>query len=226
MVKKKKSPVDEMDLSKVSLSDIPAGYKRDEEIAKRKVAAQKKGEKMTENLGRIPEKHLKPEREIQYRLRRNFLDLNIPGMRVKWVNYSCQNGYAVWAAMEEGWQVVKKEQVMDDKKFLAAEDNTFKVGDVMAMCIPEDHYAWLQAEMGRRADRALGEEHTAELRDIAAKHPGNFIVHDNMDEASPLMQRLGASADSSPRRAAAQRMATEHIGNKMKEGLVDGIPLK
>lgn len=205
----------------MSLKDIPAGYKRDEVIAKKKDLAEEKGEKMTENVAKISDKHIKPEREIQHQIRRNFLDIRVPGCHVCWVNYVNQHGMAVWSARSDGWIVVTRDMVAPEDRDLCREDNTFKVGDVMAMCIPEEQYQENQGRLFLKAQAELEGEFTSELHELRKKSPKAFNIIDN--------NSTGANASNirnTMQHRAAQKMALGHIGNKMKQGTIPGIPIK
>ena len=218
-----------LESGELALKDIPKGGKKKEIIAKKKDTAQEEGEKLTENMGRIPDKHLKPEREIQSKIRKGFMDIRVKGCRVSWVNFVHQQGTAVWQAKARGWIIVTGNMVEPDDLDLLREDNTFKVGDVMAMCIPEETYAQNHANLHEKAAQELAGEHTAELHELRKKSPKSFNILDNSNMsagAEHIRQTMRQRADNPLSRQAAQQMALDHIGNKMKEGVVPGIPIK
>jgi hypothetical protein len=209
----------------MKLSDVPAGYKKKEIKAKKIDEAQEAGEKMTQNLGKIPEKALQPEREIQYGIRKNFLDIRVPGCRVKWVNYVHQHGTAVWEARGQGWIIVTKDMVVPEDRDMCREDNTFKIGDVMAVCMPLQRYGELLAAQAMKTARVEQTEDVAELHDLRKKHPKAFKILDDLSNDPETLSVIRKQLGDPVTKHGAKRVAARHLGEKMKQGMVPGIPL-
>jgi hypothetical protein len=209
----------------MKLSDVPAGYKKKEIKAKKKDAAQEEGEKMTENLGKIPEKALQPDREVQYAIRKSFLDIRVPGCRVKWVNYVHNHGTAVWEARSDGWILVTRDMVVPEDQDLCREDNTFKVADVMAVCMPLKQYGELLARQEMKTARIEQIEEIAELHDLSKKNPKAFKILDNLENDPETMSTIRRRLGDPVTKRGARRVAANHLGEQMKKGVVPGIPL-
>ena len=197
----------------------PPGQQRREELARRKDALEEQAEKKYADAGRIDPKVLEPDRELQSQIRNNYLEIDIgPAFMVKWVNYVSQNGSAVWQAKIDGWQVVTADMLVDKIDFgLVKEDNTLRVGDVLAMFIRKDQHLLLER---KRAEKQLRQQYGAEseLHEIVGKHSKALQIRDTTTDPN-LMNRI-------KQRAAASQVAVNHLGNKLKQGTIPGVPIK
>jgi hypothetical protein len=196
----------------------PAGHKRNEVLAERKDNLEEAAETVSADMGSIPQSVFEEDRDLQRDIRKGFLDLDIGDQYVvKWVNFVSQHSHAVWAAKSEGWKVVNSAMLKAVDHDLVREDNTIRVGDVIAMYIRKDHH--LQIEMTRRKKQiAVQYGAEAELNHLAGKHPNALKVHSDLTGGNKYQDQI--------QRRAARRTAMQHIGNKMKSGTVPGVPLK
>lgn len=203
----------------------PAGYKRDEELARRTDILEEKAEKQFADRGAIPESAFEPEREIQYDIRRGFMDIRLKQAqiyKVKWVNFRAQQGNQVWAAKAEGWRIVTPEMVEELDRDLVREDNTLRVGDVVAMYMRLDYFVQLEQERERRRLKALYGVNDAELEELAKKNPKVFkILHAGEETTTEAGQRAFNQIEKQAVRKTAQRM----LGERMKRGTIPGVPI-
>ena len=196
----------------------PAGYQRREVLAERQDSLAQAAEEASQDMGTINPALFEEDRDIQREIRRGFLDLDIGELYiVKWVNFVNQHGNAVWAAKYEGWRVVTADMVRDLDRDLVREDNTLRVGDVIAMFIRKDQHLLLER---KRAEKQAIIQHGAEVEliDLANKHPNALKVHSDLTGGNPYGDRMA--------KRAAQQTAMRHLGNKMKQGTIPGVPIK
>lgn len=211
----------------------PAGHKRTEELAKRKDELEEQAETQYADRGAIPKDcdALNPERnrEIQHNIRKGYLDIgsNDPRYKTKWVNYVHQNSEKVWQAKAQGWQVAT---VMEfpEAKDLSREDSTIRVGDVMLLFIPIEQYQQIeQQEQMKALKQQYGIE--SELHDLVNR-TNRAKGGDYFAASSPALGETGHVSSSTremmTRRNAAQKSVLNHLGNKMKEGTIPGVPIK
>jgi hypothetical protein len=198
----------------------PPGAARREVLAQRKDALEQAAEERFAEVGAIPREAFKEDRDIQRDIRKSFMDLDLqpPGVyKLKWVNFRSQEGYHVWEAKAEGWKVVTPAMVGDCDQDLLKEDNTFRVGDTIAMCIRLDHFIRLEKERENRRLRAqFGYE--TEIVELADEHPDAFKVHTEENGDPRVFDRI--------RKQAARKSALRTIGNRMKKGTIPGVPIR
>ena len=219
----------------------PAGHERDELLKRRTDELEQRAEEIaaTNEVGTIPEKVFRPDREIRAAITRNYLDIGTdhPYLKVKWVNYVNQHGTMIWQAKADGWRVATSKE-FPEAADLVREDNTIRVGDVMLMCIEMDRHLMLeQREARKRQRQQYGVE--AEIHDLAdrtnRKHRQRVFAGVSTPEigttgsVSPLaarklesLERASVARDASPIRAEAARQ----VGNMLKNGTVPGLPIK
>jgi hypothetical protein len=196
----------------------PAGYKRDDELARRQDTLNQQLDSMPDDIGTINPEALKPDHDLQGMIRKNFLEVNLgPAYKIKWVNFVSQHGQAVWQAKAEGWEVVTANMVNMCDRDLVKEDNTLRVGDVICMRIRLDRHLMLEQQAeNRRLAQQFGIEN--EINEIASKHPKALKVHSDLSGTNPYSDQM--------QKRAARKTALAHIGNQMKKGPVAGIPIK
>ena len=195
----------------------PPGAERRNVLAERQDALEEQAEIAFENVEAMDPKVLEPDREIQYEIENDFMKINIgPAYVVKWV-YTGQNSQKVWQAKAEGWQIISPDMLVDKvDRMLVKEDNTLRVGDVVAMYIRKDkHFLLEQKRKMRQLRQQFGAE--AELHELAGKNPKALKVR-NFDEDNPHASQIQARA--------ARKTAMRHLGNKMKQGTIPGVPIK
>lgn len=190
----------------------PAGYKRDDELARRQDILEEKVEKLSENKIAVDPKKLEPDREIIHDIERGFLDIDIgPQFAVQWINFVTNHGAAVWAAKANGWKVVHRDMLKgNDWDFdLVKEDNTLRVGDVIAMYMPVERKKKLDQDRDRRKRRReLGLR--AELEDLAYSNPKAFKLRDD------LIDQSSYTVNDTPQRAMARKVVRQHLINKTR----------
>jgi response regulator of citrate/malate metabolism len=195
----------------------PAGYKRVEELSRRRDTLEEHVEEVAKDIGSINPAVLEEDREIQRDIRKGYLDVDIGPLFVrKWVNFVNQHGNAVWQAKAEGWMTVSGDMVSGVDRDLIKEDNTLRIGDTVLMYMRKDQHLLLERQNEqRRLKQQYGIE--AQIQEIADKNPKAFVVHGDLN-TSPHAQTI--------QKRAAQRTAMRHIGNKMKRGTLPGVPIK
>jgi hypothetical protein len=233
----KKVPMTQEELSKAVAEgkiqpDLPPpGHERKEVLAKRKDKLEQQAEEFANDTRTyaIDPSKLEEEREIQRELRRkrkrqSFFHIEIPGYVVRYVDYVHNEGGAAWTAKLNGWIPVTREMLPPEQHFMCrAADGTVRVADVMAFCIPEVIYQdILEEEEEDRLKKEYGLE--SEVYRLADKHEGKFKFHSNLSGENQFIDDVAGKFGKGPRSRAASKMALKHIGNKMKDGYVPGIP--
>ena len=210
----------------------PAGFERNEELLRRIDALEQKAEAQYADRGAVPHDHdaLNPERnrEIQHDIHRGHMAIgfNHPIYVTKWVNYVNHNSFMVWQAKDEGWKVATVDIFPEaaDSGCIRA-DNTIRVGDVLLMYIrKDDHFMLLERDKKKRLRQQYGIE--VEIHDIARKHPSVFNSIGSTEDGGIDDRTLNVMERRASRQSAARQVAARHLGNKMKQGIVPGIPLK
>lgn len=160
--------------------------------------------------GTIDPDDIKEDREIQYHLQHNELEVTAKqaGRVYKWV-YTGQQGRFVMQAKQQGWQVVSAEDPEAiELKFV---DGTRRLADVMLMWTTEKRHkkntAW-QTELNKRQQLGI----TANLVEQASRY--GIIVH--QDGNSPTMGAV-------MKRAGQQHIAAQAVGGMLKAGTVPGM---
>jgi len=202
----------------VRAADLPpAGYKRDEELARRTDELAERAESGPEVYGIDPAK-VAPDREILYRsIDQQMIHVSNkdPNYVYAWVYYG-QNSQMVWAKKAMGWRVVTG----PDKECAEYKeaDGTRRIGDTLLMKIPKERYFELE-EMNekRRSEQYLGIK--SRLQELSAK--SGIKVYDDLSEVSIGGRNLETVME---RKAAAQEVAMQHIDQKLRDGDVPGIP--
>lgn len=204
----------------------PAGYKRDEELAKRKDELEQKGEEQFGNIGKIPDAFFEEDREIQDAIHKDYMAIGVghPLYVTKWVNFVNLHSQEVWRAKADGW-LVADGKVFPEAKHLVCEDSTIRVGDVMLMYIRKDrHMQLMLREEKKRLKRELGIEE--EIVDFVARYPKVFkqiqstMTGGNMHPKTQEMMMKRVEAMSGM-----QKMALQQLSNRMHDGFVEGLPL-
>lgn len=201
----------------------PPGQERREVLAERKDTLEEKAENSGVETGKIPEHLLEPDREIQDMIQKDYLAIGInhPYLKTKWVNYVNQHGTKIWEEKAKGWVVIDSNLIHEfpDAKDFQREDGTIRVGDVLLMCMRIDRYQQMQErEKEQQRRQQFGVE--AEVHALAEKH-GDIFKNVHTDNTGTIPANVRSRMESQ----AASKTAVRHIGNKMKEGAVPGIPL-
>lgn len=212
----------------------PAGDARRDELAKRTDALEQKAETQYADRGAIPHDHnaLRPDRnrEIQDHIHKSHLEIGTdhPFYVVKWVNYRNQDGHMVWDAKSKGWQVATIKDFPEAQQMgLVREDNTLRVGDVMLMFIRKDEHLKIeQREKEKRLRQQFGVE--AEIHNLAQRHSGIFAgaVTPELGTSGNMSQSSLKHLEKMEAKSAARRVAAQHIGNRMRQGPIPGLPIK
>lgn len=213
----------ELDSTKVSDINLPSpGHLKDEELRRRTDNLQQAIDENSFDTGKIPDKLLEPDREILYDITQGYMQIgkNRPEYVTKWVNYVNQNGSKVWQEKAQGWQVATTRE-FPEGEHLKREDRTLRVGDVLLMFIKKDlHENILKRQEERKRAQLFGVE--SEVRAFAAKHSNIFT-----DVSSEFNGNMPAHISNRMHaKATARKVAAQHLGNRMKSGLVEGLPIK
>ena len=222
----------ELDLfSNDELSLPPAGNARQEELKKRTDTLEAQAEVKYADVGKINPEVLKPDREIQGHIFKSHLEIGTthPYLKVKWVNYVNQQGTMVWSAKADGWTVATVADFPEAKE-LVREDNTIRIGDVLLMSIRIDSYQQIaERDKNKRLRQQFGVE--AEIHDLAArtnaKEGKQVFTNVQTPEFTGVNEKtLQGMEAGAARQSAARRTAATHLGNKMKQGTLPGVPIK
>lgn len=234
--------VKEIDLSALGINPQPtsalppAGYQRDELLKERQDNLEEAAETVAnaQEVGAIPHDHdaLNPDRnrEIQQHIHGGHLSIgaNHPYLKVKWVNWKNQDGWMIWQAKEDGWQVATVQDFPEAKPFVK-EDNTIRVADVLLMCIRMDeHYLLEERDKKKRLRQQYGVE--AEIHDLARKT--NAATGREVFKNVQTPELSGVSEDTlnimeqrAARKNAARKVAAHSLGNKLKSA-IPGVPVR
>jgi len=215
----------------------PAGFARNEELARRTDKLEEAIETQTPEQYAIPHDHdaLRPDRnrEIQHEIHRGHLDIGHkhPVYAVKWVNWRNNEGSMVWQAKSDGWQVATPEIFPEAYEHgCVKEDNTLRVADVMLMCITHDKKLLLDArDKQKRLRQQYGVE--ADIHDLAAAANRKYKTEVFKNVQTPELTGLSESTldkinARNNRQNAARRVAANSLGNRMKEGVIPGVPIR
>lgn len=200
--------------------DLPeAGYKRDEELARRKDELDEALETQTGEQHTIDVHDLEPDRELQHLIReRNALAVSNqdPAFVYCWVYFGL-NGQMVWQKKAQGWQVVQGN--MKEGIEFKAEDSTRRVGDTLLMRMRRDYYAKLEMEQKKVAQRQA-KGISAELEELGMKYGRTGIrVHTDpnaqLASGRPMMKTVGERA--------ARQTALKTVDKHLRTGTVPGM---
>lgn len=210
---------------KVQEAEQIAKLMNDEEKAIAKDQLEEKAEALNTEGGKIPEKFMELDSEIQRDIQGGFMDIGVnhPYLKTSWVNYVNVNGQMVWKKKAEGWQIATIKD-FPEAKHLRREDSTIRIGDVLLMSIRIDEYLKIQQkEEAKRLRQQYGIE--TEISNLAAKHPDHFKFYS--DNTGGLPESVEKRINSRTAMAGATRsLAAKAIGNKMKKGVIPGVPIK
>lgn len=201
----------------------PAGHARTDELKRRTDKLEELAEKQYAGVESIDPSKLEPDREIQYSISNNYLEIGVnhPFLKTKWVNCVNQHSTMVWQEKAKGWKVSTIHEFPEAAP-LVREDNTIRVGDVLLMHIRIDEHLKLeQREEQKRFRQQLGIE--AELHDIVGKHSNAFTVHSENTGGIPdsITSRMGGDL----RRSASHQIAARTLGERLKRGTIPGVPI-
>ena len=209
----------------------PTGHERREELKRRTDNLEEQGERVYSDAGTIPSDVLKPDREIRDHIVKDHLAIGAdhPYYKTKWVNWKNLEGQKVWEAKADGWRVATAKE-FPDAEGLVKEDNTIRVGDTMLMFMRFDEHMKLEErERNKRLRQQYGIE--AEIHDLAEKVNiatgrkvfGSISTPEFTGVPEHLMKTMEARAKRSD---FARKVAAQHLGNRMKQGMIDGLPIK
>jgi hypothetical protein len=215
---------DEVDQLEPDLEE--KGYKRDEQLAKRKDALQQAAEEAGdygEKYAFDPDK-LEPDNEILQLRDELWVDNKQEGYRYCWV-YEGLRGREVTKKRRLGWTVVQSAdpecpEIKDARGYRV-------IGDTILMRVPEERAMMLDAiEEKKRREREDGIG--GRLREMGEKyrHKG-LIVHDDASKIkSPgggnLIETMQSKARGS---AAARSIAQKGVDKMIRQGTVPGMPV-
>ena len=204
----------------------PAGYKRDEELKMRTDNLEAQAETQYANAGSIPADALKPDPNMQYEIRKSHMGIGTdnPLYKTKWVNYVNNNGYMVWQAKSEGWNVATAREFPEGRDMMKS-DGSLRVGDVLLMFMRIDEYLKLEMrEKHKRLQQQYGVE--ADIHDLAERtnRATGQQVFTNIQ--TPAITGINDNTLEAMKKRSAQRTAVNILGNRMKEGFIPGVPLR
>jgi len=198
-----------------------AGYKRNEQLARRADELAERAETAGPEVYGIDPDVVAPDREILSRLRpEGMLDGSHvtnrqPGWEYCWVYYGL-NSQFVWQKKYLGWRVVtgSDPECQEYKEV----DGTRRIGDVLLMKIPRERYLEIEEQKAKRRDEQyLGIK--ARLQELSDK--SGIRIYDDLSKVDVGGRNL---ADVMERKAAARDVAMQHIDRKLRDGDVPGIP--
>jgi len=218
----------------------PPGAARREVLAERADNLAQQAETKYADVGTIPDKLLQPDREIQDHIAKSHLEIgtnpNSPYM-TKWVNFVNVGGQMVWNAKSEGrnigisgWKVANAEVFPEAHEMgLVREDGTIRVADTILMFMRKDEYFKLQEYYKqKRLRQQYGVE--ADIHEFAEgtnRKMGREVFRNvQTPEITGLSDSMQNRLETNARRHAATRVAGQHIGNRMKDGPIPGVPVK
>ena len=205
-------------------ADMPeAGYKRDEELARRKDTLEEKIESPeTPEVYPIDPKALEEDREILYKsIDQQMIEVTnkVDGYVYAWVYYG-QNSQQVWAKRALGWRVVTgpDPECIEHKEA----DGTRRIGDTLLMRVPYERWLQLEEDAVRRKQQqydGIG----SRLLELAEKGRSHGLkVH--KDLSTVPHPTGGTLMDVVEKRSGAHDTALKHIDKKLREGDVPGVP--
>jgi hypothetical protein len=204
----------------------PAGHVRNEELKMRADTLEQQAETQYANVGAIPADALKPDPNMQYEIRHSHMGIGVdhPLYRTKWVNYVNNNGYMVWQAKSDGWQVATAREFPEGRDMMKA-DGSLRVGDVLLMFMRIDEHLKLEMrEKHKRLQQQYGVE--ADIHDLAERTNRAMGQQVFANVQTPAITGISDSTLEAMRTRSAQRTAANILGNRMKEGLIPGVPLR
>jgi len=197
----------------------PAGFKRNEQLAKRKDDLAQAAEELSDGaeVYGFDISKFDPEREIQNLLDELHVDGQLDNRRYFWC-YEGQNGYFVRKAVRMGWTVVKSEdpecpELKDARGYR-------KIGDTILMQTSVANYEKIQAI--REYQQLVHEKGVgAGLKELGERYANKgFKVHDDVDGKQ---FGKGTLMDTMKNRASRQTAANA-VGKMVKDGTVPGMP--
>jgi hypothetical protein len=206
--------------------DLPeAGYKRDEELARRQDALDEAADQMQqeqETYAFDPSK-LDKDFEILQHMDELNVDNRQPGFAYMWV-YEGHGGQEIIKKQRLGWVVVTSA----DPECASLKDarGYRKIGDVILMRIPQDKFEKLEAAQEYR--RLMQQEGIkGALRELGAKYRDKgFIIHD--DARDVQVGRKGKNLmdmmETKSRQTGARQTAMKGVDKMLRDGTVPGIP--
>ena len=201
----------------------PAGYKRDEQLARRKDDLEQRiEEKESEGVvHRMDPDAFKEDREILYKsIDQKMIEVTDaqPNYVYCWTYYG-GNSAMVWAKKALGWEVVSGD--MPECRGNLEADGTRRIGDTLLMRIPREGYEQLRA----RQELAAARQHDAvgsRLKELGERARGYGLkVHEDL---STVQVGPNTLMDVVEKRSAAEKVAMKHIDKKLREGTVPGVP--
>ena len=210
----------------------PAGYNRNEKMAKRIDELEQKLEKLMNEseVYAVNPKSFQVDPAVQHQIEergRFYISKADPAYKYSWV-YTGQGGQMVWQKKYWGWEVVQGSmpEAMEAKK---AEDTTRRIADVLLMRIRLDMYYKLEDALARKR-RAVEQGSVNSMINLGeainAKHPGSIKVH--TDGTGQFASGRGPSVGSLIEQRAnsgfgVHREAAKQVGEMVKDGTVPGI---
>jgi hypothetical protein len=209
--------------SNVKVADMPEpGYKRDEEMARRKDDLEERAEKMADEqeVYAADPAAFTPDRDILSKLDQRMLAVSEKqaGYQYCWA-YFGQNGQQVWAKRALGWEVVSGP--MPEAKEHKVEDGTRRIGDVLLMRCKMERFMELEkAAADAREAQELGITSTIRSLGERARRYG-IKIHEDLSQV-----RVGPDTlmDVVEKRAGAYDVAEKQVDKMLRQGKVPGMP--
>jgi hypothetical protein len=205
------------------VSDLPAGYKRDEALAQNKDRLQEAAEKQGDQIS-IDPKNMEVDREIRYALEQDLLE--VPNADPNYEYMWCQDQWPsnsktlllrkklaehviINGRREPAWQIVK------GKEFKEAQDimdvlGCRRIGDCILLRCRKDVYEVLQKEDRRKRD----------LRQLAPSE--NFMA---LGEKAKHLGVRATTTTGQYDRAMATQLASEKFHDMVRNGTVPGAEM-
>lgn len=201
-----------------------AGWKRDEQMAKRTDALQEAAEKAEAQREVYPIKPeaFDPEREILNQLNELEVENAQPGRRYFWC-YEGQNGRFIMLAQRMGWTVVQS----DDLEAPSLRDvrGYRKIGDTILMWCTEEQYhkiEYMREYKNLQRERSVD----AGLRELNDRYRGKgiHIVDPTQKQMGPRGGNLMEAMEKGAKHQGAVRTAMRGVDKMLRDGTVPGLP--
>ena len=202
----------------------PAGYARDEEMARRTDTLAEAAETQANQneVHAIDPRAFQPINEIQQAIDPETNELTVsnpdPAYVYCWVNAGF-HGLFVKLKLAQKFEVVQGEMAEAIEHRGIAADTTRRVGDTILMRIRKDHYRVLRKKQAEDADRRMGSV-TSGLRDLGEKYRDKGVIVKTFEDGTMddrTMQRMA-------NRAQAAQTGQRVMDKWIKNGTVPGAP--
>lgn len=198
----------------------PAGYKRTEELSRRKDQLEQKAEELSEQrdtFGVDPAK-MEPDMELQEKIEDSLAVSNPdPAYMYVWVNYTQQMRF-IKTYRSQGYEIVQGDDTAASELKGEGADTTRRLGDCILMKIRKDRYLILQRKLKKkREDVQKSVDSGLRLAGEQARRHG-AVIHTAENLDPKLLKRMQTQA-------LAAQMAEKALGDEIRSGTVPGMEI-